>query len=171
MARNLLDALNQGLDNRAARRAPMSPLGAGASFGWSASELAARLGVSPRTARRYRATNVIPPHRLADFDREVRGEYERRQRDRIGRRGLSELKVQGRYRVSKSVYETHPDAPVKIMDGEHIPGATMREVFALEDAGDPAAANELLEQALSEAYGVGEGLSFERADSAEYTIR
>jgi hypothetical protein len=169
MARELLDAFSARIAERAERRAPDTPLGATARFGWTAGDLAAAMGVSARTARRWRQFNHIPLRRQADFKHATTAAQEARQRARIGTRGLSGLTVQGRYRVSKSVYRTHPDSPVRAL--EPIPPATMREVLELQEQGELDEANAVLESALSEAYGVGEGLSFEQVDGLDYTIR
>jgi hypothetical protein len=171
MPDNLTRAFLAAADQRAARRAPGTPLGAEAKFGWNAAELASRFGVSPRTARRWRQFDTVPISKQREFDRQATAAQEARQRERISRRGLSGFRVQGRYRISKSVYETHPDSPVRIMEGEHISGEAMREFYGHLEQGDGDAAEAALAGALGEAYGVGDNLSFDRVDRADFTIR
>ena len=171
MAR-LLTEFNDAIARKAAASAPGSVRAAVDRFGWSTRDLAERLGVSERTARRYRQQDRIPARRADEFRRAARSAATERQRSRIASRGLSAMNVHGRYRVSKSVYTTPQDSPVRIMDGNFISGASMREVFDLEQSGDPAEAEAALAAALGEAYGNGmENMSWDRVDSLDYTIR
>lgn len=169
MPHPLLDAFLGEVDRRGAARAPSGVRAAVARFGWTSRDLARELGVSERTARRYRQQDRIPGRRQDAWRDTTRRESQQRQRERIGRRGLSGLTAEGRYRVSKSVYETHPDLPVRAL--EPIPGSRMRDVFELADRGDLDAAEAELTGALGEAYGVGESMSWERVDSVSFTVR
>lgn len=169
MASQLWDAFNRRLAEKA--RPPGDVADLTKQAGWSTRDLARELNVSERTARRYRQTGHIPERRREQFGRAAREVAGRRARERIGRRGLSGLTVQGRYRVSKSVYETHPDSPARILPGNAIPGSVMRDVFDAADRGDVDGANEQLEQALSEAYGASNPLQWERVDDLDYRVR
>lgn len=178
MADALIRAFLGALDSKADKRAPSSPGAAVAEFGWSTRDLAQRLGVSERTARRYRQHNAIPARRRAAFDEATRQASRDRARARIVRRGLSGLSVQGFYQVSRSRYRTNRAAPVRILPGNAISGSAMRDVFAEVDAGDLAGADELLSGALAEGYGMsgpasGEpaSLTFQQVESLEYVVR
>jgi hypothetical protein len=92
-------------------------------------------------------------------------------RGRIERRGLSGLSVLGTYQVSRSRYRTHPDAPVRLLPGAAITGATMREVFAAIDAGNLDDADELLGDALAEGYGMGRAIEWHEVDALDFRIR
>jgi DNA-binding transcriptional MerR regulator len=171
MANDLTRAFLAATEQRAGQRAPASVRDASARFGWSTHDLAERLGVSERTARRYKQQDRIPPRKAAEYRREAEQAAQDKMRDRITSRGLSGMRVQGRYQISKSVYETHPDAPVRLLEDSHISGATMREFYDALAEGDEAAAEEILAGALGEGYGVGEGMSWERVDELDYRIR
>jgi len=164
----LLSAFTSAMESRAERRAPSSVSGAVERYGWNTRELAQRMGVSERTARRYRQQDRIPRMR-ADRWREVtRDAAIDRQRKRIERRGLSGMNVQGTYHVStpRNRYRARRDFPVRFDQGR-ITGAQMREVFA---ASSPAEAEQLLNDALSEAYIGASGLEFDEVESLDFSI-
>lgn len=168
MAR-LIDEFIAQVDARAERG-----LGAGAGrimdrFGWSTRDVAERFGISERTARRWRQQDRIPERRRDDWRREVRGESRARTQRRIERRGISDMTVQGIYRISKNRYRATPSAPVRIMPGNKITPAQMRGVFAAVNAGDLDAADDLLNEALAEAY-EAHGLVMEDVDSLDWSI-
>jgi hypothetical protein len=170
MADELARGFQAEFERKADRRLPESPQTASSAYGWTARDIAQRFDVSERTARRWRQQDRIPERRRAEWRRQVSGASRDRARQRIERRGLSGMKVQGRYRVSRSRYETHPDAPVRIMGGSRIPGAAMREFFSAMDEGDVSRADELLGGALAEAYGMGQPMDWERVDEIDYRV-
>jgi hypothetical protein len=150
---------------------PSTPLGAQGRFGWQSGDLASIMNVSPRTARRWRQQNRVPLHRQADWQRAVRDETARRQREQIEARGLRNMQVTGEYRVSRSRYRSRAGAPVRIGPGrDRISGATMRDVFTALDEGRADDAERVLNDALGDAYGAP-GLRVESVDSLSYTVR
>jgi len=161
----LLSAFTAAMEARAGRAAPSSVSGAVERYGWSTRELAQRMGVSERTARRYRQQDRIPDRRAADWREVTRQAATERQRARITRRGLSSMNVQGQYRISRSRYQARRDFPVRFVEGR-ITGRQMREVF---EASSPAEAEKLLNDALAEAYGAP-GLEFEDVEGLDFTI-
>jgi hypothetical protein len=165
-------------DRRVPRLAPPTSVGGAVSrFGWSTRQLAQAMGISERTARRWRQQDRVPPRRAAawsettareqgkrnDAARDAEGE---RRRKSIERRGLSRMNVSGTYRISNSRYQARKDFPVRFVTGK-ITGAQMREVFAAADRGDDDEAEELLNEALAEAYGAP-GLYFEDVDGIDF---
>jgi hypothetical protein len=165
----LSDGFQGEIGRRAERQAPDTPLGAMARFGWTTGDIAGRLGVSARTARRWRQFNTVPPARRGDWKRETTAEMAGRIRERIERRGLSGMTVTGTYQISKSRYKAGPGSPVRIMPGNKIKPAQMRDYFSALDQGDAGAADALLNQALADAYGAS-GLSFEDVDEVHFDI-
>jgi hypothetical protein len=187
--RRLLNAYlaAEGRKVRSRAGSPPSSLGASAErYRWSARDIARELGVSERTARRYRQQDRVPARKAAEYDQaRTRAESARTDaavrasRSRIASRGLRSLTVGGRYRVSSGEYETPPNKPVRVMDGNYIPGAGdgdldpgMADVFDLLEAGDLDGADTALQQALSNAYGTGGTLlDWSRVDSLGFTGR
>lgn len=161
----LLSAFTRALEAKAERRAPTSVSGAVERYGWSTRELARRMGVSERTARRYRQQDRIPAGKAAKWADQTKAAATDRQRERITRRGLSSMNVTGTYRISRSRYRARKDAAVRFVTGR-ITGAQMRAVF---DAATPEEAEELLNDALAEAYGAP-GLAFEEVEGLDFTI-
>lgn len=187
MAR-LIDQFERQVAARAARNVPASVRAAVPSdvrgamdrFGWTARDLARMFGKSERTARRWRQQDHIPAKQLGDWQRETQAaaarqrreaqsEAERKTWDRLGRRGMREMRVEGTYKISKSRYKSNAWSPVRTLPGSKITPAQMRGVRDALDQGDRAAADELLNGALAEAYGAP-GLEFEDVDNAEFDI-
>lgn len=187
MAR-LIDEFAQQVAARAARNVPASaraaaPSNVGAAmerFGWTTRDVAQRLGVSERTARRYRQQDRVPAKRLGDWRRDTQAAADRQRReaqtaaerktwDRMGRRGISEMNVEGTYKISKSWYKSNAWSPVRILPGSKITPAQMRGVRDALEHGDESGADELLNAALAEAYGAP-GLGFEDVDGLKFGI-
>lgn len=161
----LLSAFTAAMEAKADRRAPTSVAGAIERYGWTTRDLAREMGVSERTARRYRQQNRIPGMKAERWREVNRNAATARQRERITRRGLRGMNVEGTYRISRSRYRARRDFPVRFVEGR-ITGAQMREVFG---AATPAEAEELLNDALAEAYGAP-GLYFEDVEGLDFTI-
>lgn len=137
--------------------------------GWTTRDVAGRFGVSERTARRWRQQDRVPARRLGDWQREARDAARARTRRRIEKRGISNMTATGPYRISKNRYRAGPAAPVRIMEGNKITPAQMRDVFSAVDSGDIDAADQLLNDALAEAY-EAPGLVMEDIDSLEWGV-
>jgi len=137
--------------------------------GWSARAVADRFGVSERTARRWRQQDRIPDKRRGDWEKARNDEARSRLRARIERDGLKGLTVTGRYRISKTKGQAGPGSAIRVMPGNKITGAQMREVFAALDRGDRVAADEALNEALAEAY-EAPGMHVEDAESLGFEI-
>jgi hypothetical protein len=167
MAR-LIDEFLDQLDTRADRGLGGSAGRIMERFGWSTADVAERFGVSARTARRWRQKGV-PAARQQDWRNAARDEARRRTRDRIERRGIRSMTVQGTYRISRMRGKTGAASAVRTMPGSKIAPAQMRDVFAQVDAGDLDAADAALNEALAEAY-EAPGLSMEDVDSLEWGI-
>lgn len=187
MAR-LIDEFERQVAARAARNVPASARAAPPSgvrgamerFGWTTRDIAQRLGVSERTARRYRQQDRIPAKRLGGWQGETQAAAEQQRREaqtaaerktweRLGRRGVSEMNVTGTYKISKSRYKANPWSAVRIMPGNKITPAQMRGVREALEQGNRQAADVLLNEALAEAY-EAPGLEFEAVDSVEFDI-
>lgn len=171
----LTGAFTEAIGRRAAGRQPSSVRGAMERFNWTTRDVARRFNVSERTARRWRQRDHIPARRAEQWRNEVRGAAARNVRDRIGRRGLSGMRVSGTYLVDgnpKYRYKARPDRPVYILDGNKISGADMREVFEHLDQGRADEAEHKLSEALSDAYGTAGGatLEWENVDGLEFDI-
>ena len=169
MPRRLIDEFMAQVDARSERG-----LGGGTGhlmdrFGWNTRDVSRRFGVSERTARRWRQQDRVPARRREDWNREVRSEARARTQRNIGRRGIRNMTVTGIYRISENRYKAMPGAPVRIMPGNKITPAQMRAVFAAVDAGDMDAADDLLNEALAEAY-EADGLVMEDVDSLDWSI-
>lgn len=169
MAR-LIDEFVSQLDARADRSVGRADVGRTMDkYGWTTKDVAARFGVSDRTARRWRQQDRVPDKRAADWRNAARDEARKRARERIEKRGISRMSVQGTYRVSRFRGKTGPTSAVRILEGSKIRPAQMREVFGNLDAGDIDAADAALNDALAEAYGAP-GLSMEDVDSLEWGV-
>jgi transposase-like protein len=163
------DEFRDQIQARAERQAPGTPLGAMARFGWNTGDIAGLMGVSSRTARRWRQFNTVPPARRGDWHRATTAAAAGRIRARMERRGLSGMEVTGTYKISKTTYRAGPGSPVRIMPGNKISPAQMRGYFSALDQGDAAAADALLTQALADAYEVP-SLTFEDVDDVHFDI-
>ena len=164
---SLSDAFQQKLADRAAR----GDLGARRAmerYGWSAREVAQRMNVSERTARRWRQQDRIPARRMEDWRRQEQRERADRSRERMRRRGLSSMEATGEYKVSRNRYRANRNAPVRTLPGNKISAAQMRDYFDAIDRGDQAAADQILNDALGGAYGAP--TSFDDAESVDFTI-
>lgn len=168
MAR-LIDTFLDQVDTRAERGLGASPDRIMERFGWTTKDVAQKFGVSERTARRWRQQDRIPEKRRQDWRDAAKAEARKRTRDRIEKRGIRSMSVQGTYKVSKSRYRTGPTSAVRILPGNKITPAQMREVFGNVDAGDLDAADAALNDALAEAY-EAPGLSMEDVESMEWGI-
>ena len=175
---SLSDEFRRQMQARAERGAPSSVRGAMDRYGWTTRDVAQRFGVSDRTARRWRQQNRIPERRRADWRRETTSAAERRVRERMERRGLAGMSVTGTYMVSKSRYKAGPGYPVRfgtrdngnpVAGTNRITAAQMRGYFAAIDQGDQQAADDLLNDALAQAYGA-DGLHFEDVDEVHFDI-
>jgi Homeodomain-like domain len=165
---SLSDEFQRRMSERAERAAPSGARAAMDRYGWSAREVAQQFGVSERTARRWRQQDRIPERRRDDWQRATGRAAQARQRARMERRGLSALSVTGIYRISKNKYKATPGAPVRVMPGNKITAAQMREYFGALDAGDAEAADQILNDALGEAYEAP--TDFEDAEGVDFTI-
>lgn len=170
----LLSAFLSRMDAKSEVRAPTTVNAAVNRFGWSTRDLAREMGVSERTARRWKQFDKVPERKAERFRDVVKSEAARRQRQRIERRGLSGMRVEGTYRISRSRYKARQDYPVRFGQGEklgtdRITPAQMREVFGALDRGELADAEQMFNDALGEAYGAP-GLSFEEIDDIDYEI-
>lgn len=166
---SLSDAFLDRLAERAERG--LGGLGARATmerYGWTTHDVAQRLGVSERTARRWRQQDRIPERRLQDWREQQQREAARRQRERMRRRGISQMAATGEYSVSRSKYRANRGSPVRTMPGNKISAADMRAYFDALDRGDEAAADQILNDALGRAYEAP--TSFTDVDSIDYTI-
>jgi hypothetical protein len=137
-------------------------------YGWNTREVAQRFGVSERTARRWRQQDRIPERRREDFEREQRRVRFARTRARMEARGLTGMSATGEYAVSRNRYRATPRAPVRIMPGNKISAAEMRDYFDALDRGDQAAADQILNDALGRGYEAP--TSFTEAESVDFTI-
>lgn len=171
LSERFLEAMARGAD----RGAPSSVRGAMERYGWSTRDLAVQLGVSERTARRYAQQNRITARSGADrearneqFRQRVREAASGRQRARMERRGVTNMTASGTYFVSKRTYRTSPGLPVRTLPGNKIPASAMRDYFAALDAGDPAAADAILNGALGGAYEAP--TTFVDAEAVGFTI-
>lgn len=168
MAR-LIDEFLSQMDAKSARGVPEGVRTAMDRFGWTTRDVADRFGVSERTARRWRQQDRVPERRRESWTQQTRDEARARTRRRIERRGISSMTATGPYRVSKNRYKATPSSPVRIMPGSKITPAQMRGVFEAIDAGDRDAADELLNDALADAY-EAPGLHMEDIDSLEWGV-
>lgn len=169
MAHELFDAFTRAMQARSSARSPSSVQSAMTRFGWSTRDVARMFGVSDRTARRWRQLNAIPARRADEWRSTVRTAAAARTRARIEARGLSALTVEGIYRISRSRYKSGSWSPVRVMPGNRIRGAQMRDVFEAADRGDMDAAESQLSEALAEAYGTS-GIEWESIDGLGFDI-
>lgn len=165
----LSDEFQGEIQARAERRAPDTPGGATARFGWNTGDIAGLMGVSARTARRWRQFNTVPVHRRGDWHRATTAAAAARIRQRMETRGLSGLTVTGTYRISKNRYKAGPGAPARLMGDNKISPATMRGYFAAIDQGDAGQADEIINQALADGY-EAPGMHFEDVDEVHFDI-
>jgi DNA-binding transcriptional MerR regulator len=165
----LSDEFQRQIQARAERNVPSHVRATMERFGWTTRDVAERFGVSERTARRWRQQDRVPERRAGDWHREATSAAARRIRERMERRGVSGLTVTGIYRISKSRYKAGPGSPVRIMPGNKIKPAQMRDYFSAIDQGDEDAADELLNQSIAEAY-EAPGLHFEDVDDLHFDI-
>lgn len=169
-AHPLTDAFTRAMASKADVRAPTSVHGATDRFGWSTRDLAQRMNVSERTARRWRQQDRIPPRRAEQWREATRTAAAERQRRQIETRGLRDLSVTGEYRVSRSRYRARPDRPIRIGPvRDRITGETMRGVFDALDRGDADAAEAQLNRALGDAYGAP--IEMQTVDDLSYRVR
>lgn len=176
MAR-LVEGFVSAMNARADRGAPAHVGAAMDRYGWSTRDIAARFGVSERTARRWRQQDRIPARRDADWKNAVSSAARDRLRKRIERGGLKGMNVTGQYRISRRSHKAGKGAPIRfgsrgdqfVMGTNKITGAQMREVFAALDSGDIEQADAALNQSLAEAYGTP-GLEVEDAETVEFDI-
>jgi len=177
----LSERFQERMTAAADRGAPSSVRGTMDRYGWNTRDLAQRLGVSERTARRYaRENRITAPGRTAAearrglFDRARADAARDRQRARMQTRGLASMSAQGEYMVSKNRYRTRPGASVRIGPNSGVQGtnrispAAMRAYFAALNQGDEAAADQILNDALGAGYGAP--TVFTDADSVDFTI-
>ena len=178
MATELIRAYLAEEERRTRRRTGGSLSEGGRRDKLTTRQLAAELGVSERTARRYRQENRVPARRAREFD-ELRQKSKdaeiQRYRRRIRSRGLRSLTV----RVSESQYDAGAHSPSVALDGiagsgdADTPG--MAEVFDLLEAEDPdlEGADAALGDALAQSYGMNGGSSqrWIRVDSLTFTLR
>jgi hypothetical protein len=166
----LIDEFLSQVDAKSARGLPAAGVRQAMDrFGWTARDVADRFGVSDRTARRWRQQDRIPERRREAWTRETRDAARARTRQRIERRGIGSMTATGPYRVSENRYKATPSSPVRIMPGNKITPAQMRDVFGAVDSGDMDAADQLLNDALAGAY-EAPGLAMEDIDSLEWGI-
>ena len=165
----LLSAFLGAMEGRAERSAPSDVGRAVERYGWSTRDLARELGVSERTARRYRQQDRIPDRRAARWREVVKSEATARQRERIERRGLTRMDVTGTYEISagRRRFRANRNAPVRFVQGR-ITGAQMRDVFGALDRGEAGEAETLLNGALADAYGAG-GLVVTEVEGLDYS--
>ena len=182
MMGTLSEEFRRQLAGRAEKAEGRTPTGVKAAmdrFGWSAKDLAEKLGVSERTARRYRQQDRIPERRAEQrdrFGRESRAattdrvsDRAAKTRKRIEQRGLRKMEALGKYVISKTRGQAGPGAPAKLMGTNKISPASMRDYFAAVDQGDEAAADEILNDALAEGY-EAPGLHFTDVTGLEFGI-
>ena len=169
----LTEGLTRAMAGKAEARAPATVSGAVDRYGWTSRDIAQRFGVSERTARRWRQYDRIPERRAGQWRDVTREAAAERQRRQIAARGLSGMAVTGIYRVSRSRYRAGARMPVRIMPGERIPGAAMRDVFGALDEGRADDAERLLNDALHAGYQLpgAAALEFEHVESLSYTVR
>lgn len=165
---SLNDQFQRAMEARAGARQPSSVRGAMDRYGWSTRDVAQRLGVSERTARRWRQQDHIPERRRGDWRRETVNAARGRQRARMERGGVASMSAAGQYQVSKSRYRTGPNSRVRTSQAK-IPAAAMRAYFAALDRGDAQAADDALNGALADAYGASD-LHMTDVEDVNFTI-
>jgi DNA-binding transcriptional MerR regulator len=155
------------MDRRGGRNLPRSVEGTMRRFGWTTKDVAARFGVSDRTARRWRQQDRIPDKKRDSWNDAKKAEARARQRAKMEKGGIKKLTVTGTYRISKTRGKANSSAPIQFMGNNKISGAQMQEVFGALDRGDREAADDALNQALAEAY-EAEGLHVEDAEGLSF---
>jgi hypothetical protein len=171
-----------------AGRAPATFGEAVQRYGWTTRDVQRITGKSARSARRYVQEGRLPGRGAAAAEVRQRvaeaggqaeagrvGQRAEAVRSRIASRGLRALSVMGRYRVSRSEYETRSpvEAKTAILGRGDSDDPGMAQVYELLDAGDMDGAEDQLAEVLSNAYQMSGGSvgDWVRVDSLNFTIR
>ena len=161
----LYDAMSDAIRGRAPRGLPQAQ----SRWGWSTKEVAQRFGVTQRTAQRWQAAGQVPARRAGQLQDILSTEADKRARERAAKRGFGPVTIGGTYQVSN--YRPQRTGPGSRFRTDEIPPAKVREILALADAGDVAAAEDVLSQAIADGYGITQPVTWEDVDSATFDAR